>query len=114
MKTFSRVCGVNCFPNTESCNGYCKGEAAAPPTYEVEEAKYEEKFIVLNIKDVAQLSKKSQNKFQDAMLEICEIRGLRGAKPIANYYVCNQDEPYAQKVIDIILEGETQKNALKV
>ena len=29
--------------------------------------------------------------------------------PDNNYYVCNQDEPYAQKVIDIILEGETKK-----
>lgn len=25
------------------------------------------------------------------------------------YYVCSQDEPYAQKVIDIILEGESEK-----
>ena len=26
-----------------------------------------------------------------------------------SYYVCNQDEPYAQKVIDVILEGEREK-----
>ena len=25
------------------------------------------------------------------------------------YYVCNQDEPYAQKVIDTILQGESEK-----
>ena len=33
-------------------------------------------------------------------------------KPLnQKYYVCNQDEPYAKKVIDIILNGEQQKHS---
>ena len=30
--------------------------------------------------------------------------------PENHYYVCNQDEPYADKVLDVILKGETLKN----
>jgi len=30
--------------------------------------------------------------------------------PENHYYVCNKDEPYASKVLDIILEGEALKN----
>ena len=32
-----------------------------------------------------------------------------GKKMNQKYYVCNQDEPYAKKVIDTILEGEDAK-----
>ncbi|MCK5541688.1 MAG: hypothetical protein KAI40_03275 [Desulfobacterales bacterium] len=32
-----------------------------------------------------------------------------GKKLNQKYYVCNQDEPYAQNVIDIILTGESEK-----
>lgn len=32
-----------------------------------------------------------------------------GNNPRNKYYVCNQDELYAQKVIDIILAGESAK-----
>ncbi len=29
------------------------------------------------------------------------------------YYVCNQDEPYAQEVLDVILKGEKEKEKQK-
>jgi len=35
-----------------------------------------------------------------------ELEKIQPFLPNNEYYVCNQDEPYAQKVIDIILEGE--------
>lgn len=62
-------------------------------------AKYEEKFIVINVKkhlNVEQIKKLS------GLLDEFDL-------PDNNYYVCNQDEPYAQKVIDIILKGEDEK-----
>ncbi|OEU68668.1 MAG: hypothetical protein BA863_16505 [Desulfovibrio sp. S3730MH75] len=31
--------------------------------------------------------------------------------PHNRYYVCNQDEPYADEVLRIILEGEDKKSA---
>ena len=38
-----------------------------------------------------------------------EYEKITGKPMDQKYYVCNQDEPYAQKVIDIIIEGETEK-----
>jgi len=60
--------------------------------------KYEEKFIVIN--------KKHLNVFQ-----LDDINNLLGRLdlPDNKYYVCNQDEPYADAVIDIILNGENKK-----
>jgi hypothetical protein len=31
-------------------------------------------------------------------------------KPINDYYICNLDEPYADKVLQAILDGEDAKN----
>jgi hypothetical protein len=63
-------------------------------------AKYEEKFVVINIKKLDKLSEQEKNVLCDLVQKIdCNNK----------YYVCNQDEPYAQKVIDIILEGEGKK-----
>jgi len=73
-------------------------------------AKYEEKFIVINKKHLEELEKSViwkplVSSLKEALDDLC--LGL----PLQNkYYVCNQDEPYAQKVIDIILEGEDAKN----
>ena len=35
MPTLSRVCGVDCKPNSSNCNGYCEGRAESPETYEI-------------------------------------------------------------------------------
>ena len=57
--------------------------------------KYEEKFFVIN--------KKHLNAFQ---IDDLEFLLSRFDLPDNKYYVCNQDEPYAQNVIDLILQGE--------
>ena len=57
--------------------------------------KYEEKFFVIN--------KKHLNVFQ---IDDLEFLLSRFNLPDNKYYVCNQDEPYAQNVIDLILQGE--------
>jgi hypothetical protein len=61
--------------------------------------KYEEKFIVINKKHVEKLPANLQAKFTDILNEI------KPYIPENKYYVCNQDEPYAKRVIDIILQG---------
>ena len=88
-------------------------------------AKYKEKFIVINTKFLDKLNKefnKTDNleydfipspdvyKLSQALRDIkyaCHKLGIDLSKK--NYYVCNQDEPYAQQVIDIILNGEDEK-----
>ena len=36
------------------------------------------------------------------------LREQRG-KSVAKYYIVNQDEPYAEKVLDVIIQGEALK-----
>lgn len=62
--------------------------------------KYEEKFIVINKKHLRGIPDIIHAKF---LLSLEEIKPYI---PENRYYVCNQDEPYANKVIDIILQGE--------
>jgi len=91
------------------------------------ETKYEEKFIVINTKifeemknadglrkkfgEIAMVpSIKKTNAFITAVEDLQDWYKILTGKELNNkYYVCNQDEPYAQKVIDIILEGESNK-----
>lgn len=61
-------------------------------------AKYEEKFIVVNTKHLTAIRKMQ-------LVDLLNGWGL----PKHNYYSCNQDEPYADKVLQTILEGEDQK-----
>jgi hypothetical protein len=70
-------------------------------------AKYETKFFVLNFKHLADLSDEAREKVEDAMQCVSDELIEH------NYYVCNQDEPYAQSVINTILAGEGLKEAKK-
>lgn len=82
-------------------------------------AKYEEKFIVINKKYINDLNLKAPQglihktvrqfdmALTDLMLHIHKHTGV--LLPDKKYYVCNQDESYAQEVIDTILEGESKK-----
>ncbi len=67
------------------------------------------KFVVFNQKDIEQyLSEENQallNSFVDTISKSREIEG----KLKNDYYVCNQDEPYAHIVIRSIIEGEIKK-----
>jgi hypothetical protein len=65
--------------------------------------KYEEKFIVINKKHLDKLP-------YDLSLRLkCLLKDISDYLPNNKYYVCNQDEPYASKVIDIIIKGENNK-----
>lgn len=89
-----------------------------------EKAKYEEKFIVINTDHIKKMNKAFVGSNAIATPEHPACRQLRQAVidfqvvyyaefkhelHKNNYYVCNQDEPYSQKVIDTILEGEAEK-----
>jgi hypothetical protein len=67
--------------------------------------KYEEKFIVFNKKHLEKMPKEILDKFDAIMIEMILSKCL----PPNKYYVCNQDEPYAEEVINIILQGEKTK-----
>ena len=72
--------------------------------------KYEEKFIVINTKHIKELSAKhpASCNLDTALIWFKEAYELTTKKQLnQKYYVCNQDELYAQEVIDIIINGET-------
>ena len=70
--------------------------------------KYEEKFIVINKKHL----EIAKDEIPDKIGEFIELLGfISNWLPGHKYYVCNQDEPYAQQVISIILAGENAKKA---
>lgn len=85
-------------------------------------AGYEEKFIVINMKRFEELNDEypgdtyfgfADNKaVTNLLIALEEFRKTYEANigPLdQKYYICNQDEPYAQKIIDMLLDGETQK-----
>ena len=63
----------------------------------------EDKFIVINKKHLDKMPWGLRRRLILTLEEV--IENLPGHK----YYVCNQDEPYAQKVINTILAGESEK-----
>jgi hypothetical protein len=70
--------------------------------------KYEEKFIVINIKHLEEIIKNNPLSF-DNIIFMHELYKLSKLLPNNKYYVCNQDEPYASEVFKIISKGEDKK-----
>ena len=69
-------------------------------------AEYEEKFIIINKKHLADLNGDVKTIFKSC-LDV-----INKHVPNNKYYVCNQDESYAQEVIDIILKGADNKRRI--
>ena len=63
----------------------------------------EEKFIVINKKHIYAAPEKVAANFWYA------LKALSEHLPDNKYWVCNQDEPYADKVISVIADGEDAK-----
>jgi hypothetical protein len=73
-------------------------------------AKYEpDKFIVINRKHLKNSSESRIKAIQTCIDNLIGVLNYEADYPDNKYYVCNQDEPYAQKVLDVILEGEKEK-----
>ena len=68
-------------------------------------AEFEEKFIVINRKHFAEKG------IPDYLLENLQdtLGKIEAYLPGHKYYVCNQDEPYAQDILAMILKGEEAK-----
>lgn len=79
-------------------------------TNPVLQVKREDKYLVLKLTDVhrylSETHIKNLSVITDYIANRREYRGREG-RPI--YIVCNQDEPYADEVWNIILTGETAK-----
>ena len=69
----------------------------------------EEKFIVFPKKDLSGISA-AQVAALDEIDQLVQINRIkRGASQFPKFIICNEDEPYAEKVWQIILDGETTK-----
>jgi len=72
-------------------------------------AQYEEKFIIINRKHLEKLNDTNPKMVTKFLIDLDTVVPYL---PENKYYVCNQDEPYADKVIKTILDGETAKEQL--
>jgi hypothetical protein len=82
-------------------------------------AEFENKFITINVKHLIDLGVHDDQRGEDAvntfvsaaddLLEIYEELLNRRLQD-NQYYVCNKDEPYAEDVLKVILEGEDEKH----
>ena len=78
--------------------------------------KKENKFFALVIpnkyhKEFFKLYPKYANRLQEIAKNYAEFRKSKGKKPYNEYIICNQDEPYAEEVWQIILKDEELKKA---
>jgi len=69
--------------------------------------------IVIKREDIFKYLTDNQIKNLDAILDIISHgRKKDGKKPDNSYYICNTDEPYADKVLKVILDGEHVKDEI--
>ncbi|MBP3967981.1 hypothetical protein KAF80_02835 [Bacillus sp. WL1] len=65
------------------------------------------KFGVLKVEDVLKVSSQSELAVLDGIVrKIGIMREEEGRNPEPKYYVVNQDEPYAEEVLNIIKKHE--------
>ena len=68
------------------------------------------RFIVIKNSDADKyLTEAEKESLSDIMIAIINGRARDGKTPENTYLVCNTDEPYAEKVMRVILDGEDQK-----
>ena len=70
-----------------------------------------DKYLVLKWSDLDRLAITNRGMVGAIIEKVSKIREAEGRDTDPRYYVCNQDEPYAQQVIDTILAGEDAKEA---
>jgi len=79
-------------------------------------AQKELKYVVVKIEDLQEYFNRYPDmaKVFDLILEGVTFLRARKGKYLPNrYIICNQDEPYADKVWQTILEGENDKQKVK-
>lgn len=78
------------------------------------EIKKEQKFmgIIIPMKDMDEFFDENPEDLKKLNIIDSHYQGfrvVRGRTPLNRYIIINQDEPYAEKVWDIVLEGERRK-----
>jgi D-alanyl-D-alanine dipeptidase len=69
----------------------------------------EKTHVVLKLKDIAYLSPSLQADLRHICRKVIELRDIMQKEPNPEYFVVNKDEPYAEKILEAILEGERNK-----
>ncbi|HGO9433322.1 TPA: hypothetical protein ACLBZ7_004297 [Bacillus cereus] len=65
------------------------------------------KFVVLKVEDVLKATSASEGVVLEGITRKIEsLRKKEGRNPDPKYYVVNQDEPYAEEVLNIIKKHE--------
>ena len=73
-----------------------------------------DKFLVIPTKYLPRMSRTIRFQLKYILTQLESIRRRDGNENMRpEYYVVNQDEPYADQVLDIILAGEDEKEAQK-
>lgn len=68
------------------------------------------RFIVIKNDDAGKyLTDDEKESLSNILVAIMNGRARSGKTPEKTYLVCNTDEPYADEVMSIILDGEDQK-----
>jgi len=72
--------------------------------------------VIISNKDADEFFTKNpecKEMFNKLNLKYFEYRIGKGKEPVNKYIIINQDEPYAEKVWKIVLEGEDEKTRNK-
>ncbi len=72
-------------------------------------AEFEEKFLVINWKYLQDTGDALKDLHIGRLKRAIQQLEMDKLLPDNKYYICNEDEPYAKKVIDTILNGENNK-----
>lgn len=67
------------------------------------------KYVVLGYEDLEKLPFVDQTALASLIEHTTRLRASEGRNPSPLYFVCNQDEPYAEEVWQVILRGERGK-----
>jgi hypothetical protein len=68
-----------------------------------------DKYVVIPRKYLKLLALTHRVHLIGVLERVQKMRGRLTKEPDPAYYVCKQDEPYADKVLEIILQGEKEK-----
>ena len=72
--------------------------------------KAENLFVVLKWEDLRNgLCETMRDALNEILADVRDYRNAQGKVPVPQYIVCNRDEPYASRVLQEILDGETDK-----
>lgn len=71
-----------------------------------------DKYLIMPTKYVQLLNREQLNNLNEIVETVTKLREALGKDLDPRYYVCKQNEPYAQSVHDMIIEGERSKELL--